>query len=230
MAEFATAIGVTAAIVTLIDASTKVYERVKEYKKGTVLGHVSKQVGLLRETLERLRTAETDGLLHSASEAAISEVVEGCLMLIKDLDSITTRMMPADGSSKYRRVFMGVQNFGRERRIQEILSKLDRFSAQLASFFAVDACVFARETVRLNSTHTTTVRGIDSATFYEVPALQVSHFVGRMDLLSKIDTSFTESAGTLQRPVTILLGMGGQGVRTLEPCNFFCHTAESLLF
>lgn len=226
MAEFATVVGVTAAIVTLIDASTKVYERVKGYKKGTVLGHISKQVGLLRETLKRLQTGETDGLLHSASEAAISEVVEGCLMLIKDLNKNTTRMTPADGSSKYRRVFMGIQNFGRERRIQEILSKIDRFSAQLASFFAVDACILAHETARLNITHNTTVRSIDSARFYEVPGLQVSHFVGRMDHLSKIDTSFTENAGTVQRSVSVLLGMGGQGVCTLEPCNYLCRTAE----
>ena len=227
MAEFIAVVSLAASIVQLIDASTKVYERVKEYKEGTVLGDVTKQVDLLHETLKRLQTAQTDGFIHATSERAISGVVEGCLTLIKDLDRVISLMTPADGSSRYHRVFKGIQSFGRDRRIQGILAKVDRSSAQLASFFAVDASVFSRETAKLNfNTNTTPAQSTRDAAFFEVPALHVSHFVGREDLLGKIDASFSKSAGTLRVPVTVLLGMGGQGVGTTKSSNCLCHIAD----
>lgn len=227
MAEFAAVVGLAAAIVTLIDASTKVYERVKELKKGTALDHVIKRVGLLRETLKRLQTAEAEGLFHSASGPAISRVVEACLTLITALDGVLSRMLPADASSKYQRVFKGIQSFGRDRRIKDILAELEGSSAQLTSFFAVDASIISRETARMYSkTNTTPVQCVSNATFFEVPALQVSYFVGRDDLLNKIDISFNGSAETLHVPVSVLLGMGGQGVCLFRTSNRRCLTAE----
>ena len=227
MAEVMAGISLAASIIQLIDATTKVYQQVKEYKEGTILGHVINQVDLFREALKRLQTAKANGHLPIPSERAICRVVEDCLTLIKDLDHIILRMTPADKTSKHQRVFKSIQSFGMDRRIQEILAKLDRSSVQLTSFFAIDASVFSHETAKLNfNANTTQARSTEDAPFFEVPALQVSHFVGREDLLSKIDASFSGSAGTLHVPVTVLLGMGGQGVGTTKPSNYLRHIAE----
>ena len=220
MAEVITVIGLAVSIIQLIDASTKLYERLKEFKEGTFFGNVTKQVDLLRETMRRLQKAQTDGHIHTASERAVSEVVDGCKTLITDLDRVISRMTPADGSSRRQRVFKSIQSFGKDRRIKEILAKLDRYSAQLATFFAVDASISSRGTVSSNfNANPPPVQSTDTATFFEVPGLQVSHFVGREDLLSKIDTSFRGSAGTFHVPVTVLLGMGGQGVGNPKPAT-----------
>ncbi|KAI9776252.1 MAG: hypothetical protein M1839_000486 [Geoglossum umbratile] len=47
-------------------------------------------------------------------------------------------------------------------------------------------------------------------TYYEVP-LQVSQFVGRVELLKEIEIAFTNPIGKVFPKIVVLLGMGGQG-------------------
>lgn len=62
--------------------------------------------------------------------------------------------------------------------------------------------------------------------YYEVPSLQVSKYVKRLQLLKDIETSFADSMESAFHPRrVILLGMGGQGKTQLA--LEYCHMART---
>jgi len=217
MAEFAAVLGLTASIVQLIDASSKVWQRIKNFRNGTVFRNINAQLPVLQQTLERIQTAQKHGSFDSDTQQALSGAINECLELVTDLDAVVACITPADTSSKFQRGCKGIRSFGKNRRIQDIQAKLDRSVSRLSYYFSVDSSLLSRDVARLLARNNPAVSSPEEKVFFEVPALQVSCFVGREELLDRISASFLGHSGFARGPVTVLLGMGGQGVPPPSP-------------
>ncbi|KAI9871969.1 MAG: hypothetical protein M1830_002210 [Pleopsidium flavum] len=212
MAEVAAVIGLTASIVQLIEASRKVWQRIQNFRNGTIFRNINAQLPLLQQTLERIQTAQKQGALDSATQQALSGAINGCLELITDLDAVVTSMTPADTSSKFHRGCKGIRSFGKDRSIKDIQAKLDRSVSRLSCYFSVDSSLSSQDVAKVLARNIPAAwKSPEDRVFFEVPALQVSCFVGREELLDRINLSFMEHSASARVHVTVLLGMGGQG-------------------
>lgn len=184
MAEFAAVISLTASIVQLIDASNNVCQRIKKFRHGTTFKDLHAQLPVLQQTLERIQTAQSRGLLDSGTQKVLPGAIVECAELITDLDAIITRLTPAVTNSKLQRGYKCLRSFGEDSRIQDIQVKLDRSVSRLSCYFSVDSSISCRDAVSLLTTTSSAASSAVSscpadAVFFEVPALQVSQFVGR---------------------------------------------------
>ena len=142
--------------------------------------------------------------------------VDDCRALFKQLDALISRMTPAEKDSKLRKTYMSVSSFGKDKKLKEIQAKLEGLIDQLANYFAVDASLASRvNDLKLvqNDASLPPPNSIADKAIFDVPAQQVSIFVGRKGLMGKIGASLAKTDPDSARPsVVVLVGMGGQGV------------------
>lgn len=211
MAELAVVIGLTASIVQLLDTGKKVADRIREFQNNVAFAHLNTKLSVLSLTLNGITEALEQQPFDTKKQEALLNAVSDCQTMLTRLNALIARMSPAEKDSKLLRAFKGLRSFGKDQRLVEIQAKLDTAIDQLANFFAVDASLTSR-TNALRLAENITSRSTPAAIF-DVPAQHVSVFVGRKDLMDKIDASFSKSDPDSAGPnVVVLIGMGGQGV------------------
>ncbi|KAF2111820.1 hypothetical protein BDV96DRAFT_649794 [Lophiotrema nucula] len=116
MAEAYAVVGIVASILQLIDFSTKVGTRIRDYSShaGEVpksLRSISTQLPLLSETLAKLKSASPS--LGDTVKSALQNVVDDCLDLIPRLDVILEKVLPQSNESwgkRGKRIVLSLHN------------------------------------------------------------------------------------------------------------------------
>ena len=214
MAEAVAAIGLAASITTFVGVGVRVLARLREYRSTTqeipkVLRDVTTQLPLMIDIMERIESGCADGSLPTGTQHALSKVVEGCLAQITLLDGLVEEMLPASTDSAWRRRHKAYKSIRKEKDVATIQRTLESYKTTLTLHFSQ------------RSRASITNAAIESA-YFEIPPIQVSRFVERVELLEEITTSFANATGGASHPkIIVLLGMGGQGKTqlALEYCR-----------
>ncbi|KAI4121535.1 MAG: hypothetical protein LQ347_006820 [Umbilicaria vellea] len=214
MAEAVAAIGLAAAIITFVDVGGEVLSRLREYRSTTqeiprVLREITTQLPLMIDIMERIKSGCADGSLSTDTQHALSKVVEGCRSQIILLKEMVDDMLPASTDSAWRLGRKIYKSIRQEKNVATIQRTLESYKTTLTLYFSQ------------RSKASITNAAIESA-YFEIPPIQVSRFVERVDLMGEIKTSFANTTGGASHPKTVvLLGMGGQGKTqlALEYCR-----------
>lgn len=204
MAEAIAAAGLAASIVTFVDVSAKVLDRLHEFNSTAqempkAFRDIRKRLPLVRSVVKQINKGCEDGSLTENARHELSHIVQGCLEQITLLEELIEKMLPASTASTPRRFWKAITSVRKEKDISVIEETLGKYERTLTLYFS------------LRSEASTAIATKES-TYYEVPSLQVSQFVGRVELLDKIEASFADATGDASRPkIVVLLGMGGQG-------------------
>ncbi|MCJ1301167.1 hypothetical protein MMC08_003966 [Hypocenomyce scalaris] len=236
MSEFAVVVGLTASIIQLVDTGRKVTERIREFQHSRAFAHLNARLPVINLTLNRIKEAQDKELLDTKKQEVLLGAVDDCRALFKQLDALISRMTPAEKDSKLRKTYMSVSSFGKDKKLKEIQAKLEGLIDQLANYFAVDASLASRvNDLKLvqNDASLPPPNSIADKAIFDVPAQQVSIFVGRKGLMGKIGASLAKTDPDSARPsVVVLVGMGGQGKTqlVLEYCRKHRHTYHAVFW
>jgi hypothetical protein len=129
MAEALAVISVVANIIQLVDFSSKVLQRIDEFRSG--LGeipksfrHFSAELPVLKVTLQRIGEALEAGLVKDETEKALIPAIEGCKEQIQLLDTLLAKILPIATDSRLRRSTKAVLSLNQEAKFESITKTL----------------------------------------------------------------------------------------------------------
>jgi N-terminal domain on NACHT_NTPase and P-loop NTPases len=141
MAEALTVIGLASSIVTFVDVSTKVLERLREFhsiakETPRVFRHITIQLPLLIDIMRRIEKERTEGSFSADAQCALSHVVEGSLSQITMLDGLIKKILPASTDSTLRRSWKAIASVRKEKDVAVILRHLEAYKSTLTLHFS----------------------------------------------------------------------------------------------
>ncbi|TEY74896.1 hypothetical protein BOTCAL_0068g00230 [Botryotinia calthae] len=198
--EFIAVLGVASNVIAVVDACTKIQNRIQSYRQNTAFRDLSVQLPLLISAIGSLRSPQYRDRLDSSTEKALVRVLEGCLRQLQTLESLIKGLTPSNTASKLQKTWKGIRSFGKDTKVREIVGILAEYKSTIALHLS---------TVHV---HITTKSGSslsDKRSYFDVPHSRVSHFVGRKDVLNRIQTALEASHN--DPSIVVLTGVGGQG-------------------
>lgn len=212
-AEAIIALGVVSSIISCIDMSLKVADRLEYYLSRTkqppqIFRTLHDQLPLLIHTFEEIKTACEKEKISTEQQKSLLKTVQGCVRLTKVLEAQLEECLPLPDDSFLTKGKKAIKSIKVEKNIAEIQRILETYKSTLTLYFS-------HLTVMASSGQSLPAVAAKSR-FYEVPAMRVNRFVGRKYLLDRIQKFFKEGAS-----VVVLVGMGGKAPRTeMEPIQY----------
>ncbi|KAH0553453.1 hypothetical protein GP486_006477 [Trichoglossum hirsutum] len=210
MAEAFAAVGLAASIVTFVDAANKVLDRLRDFHPTAqeipeCFQDIHVRLPLIVDVVTQIKNAEMTLLRR------IHGTMDGCNKQIALLNKLVGKMLPIPDDSQWRRSLKAIESIRRGKDVTAIQETLGRYERTL--------------TLHLSQrSSTSTAIAERRAAYYEVPSLQVSQFVERVELLKEIEVSFAGTSGNASKKV-VLLGMGGSGKTQIA--LRYCQVAKS---
>ncbi|KAK6597410.1 NB-ARC and TPR domain protein [Botrytis cinerea] len=198
--EFIAVLGVASNVIAVVDACTKIQNRIQAYRQNTAFRDLSVQLPLLVSAIGSLRSPQYRDRLDSSTEKALVRVLEGCLRQLQTLESLIKDLTPSSTASKLQKTWKGIRSFGKDTKVREIVGILAEYKSTIALHLS---------TVHV---HITTKSGSslsEQRSYFDVPQSRVSHFVGRKDVLNRIQTALEASHN--DPSIVVITGVGGQG-------------------
>lgn len=139
MAEAIAVISFVSAVWSLADNGIKVMKRLNEFRTNfhdlpQSLIHISDQLPLLIDTVNRLHNQAKDGNLSSATEKALQPVVNGIPSQVIKLDSILAKVLPSTKASTWEKGFKAAKSLGYQKAVDEFALVIDRYILNLAAY------------------------------------------------------------------------------------------------
>lgn len=215
--EAITAIGLASSIVGFVDLSNRILSRIEEYHSSAkelprVYRDISTQLPLMTEAMIQIENRLRRGSLSPESQKLLSRNVEGCRGSISELNKLLENILPVSSDSQCRKMQKALASIRKEKEVAQIREKLKGYASTFTLYFNSE----------IFRTASASAGGEYIQTYYEVPPLQVSHYVERVDLIRAIEEGLGGTAGGEGRQrLVVLLGMGGSGKTqlALEYCR-----------
>jgi hypothetical protein len=141
MAEALAVVGVVASIVQLLDFSTTVLCRLKEYQSS--LGEVpksfrqiDKELPLLLHTIQQIQDALAAGSVGIETKTALLPVVKGCQEQLELLQGILDKTLPKVGDSSLEKGKKAISSLGQDGKVERILKNLRGFISSLTFYYS----------------------------------------------------------------------------------------------
>ncbi len=209
--------GLAANILGFLDVSNAILSRLWEYGSSARdlpqdFRGISTRLPVINESMLEIKKQLKDGSLSPESQQKLSSAVEGFHQSISQLDNLLTKLLPASSDSLCSKMKRAIASINKEKEIEKIQKELDSYSITFTLHF---------ESHRPDISTASTTRG-DTYTYYEVPSLQVSHYIERPDLFRSIQEGLEGATASKDRQrLVVLLGMGGSGKTqlALEYCR-----------
>lgn len=209
-AEFIAVLGIAASAIQVIEAGTKILERVKGYRHSlSAFQHIEHQLPLFLDDVQALSKASD--LIDEAKKPALTRVLTGCSRQLEKLDKLIQSVSPAATSSRSSNIILAFKSYGKDARVREAMGILTQYQSTITLHLTTRTIVQASgpksEPVQRRST---TI----------LPPIRLSHFVGRTDMLHQLSGILDQSMGGRSN-VAVLSGIGGQG--KTQVALEFCH-------
>lgn len=213
-AEALIALGAVSSIITCINMSFRVADRLGYYlsrpKPPPIFHTLNDQLPLLIKTFDEIKTACETEKIPVEHQKCLSKTLEGCVRLINALEANLEECLPLPDDSFLMKGRKAMKGFKAEKNFAEIHRILETYKSTLLLYFS-------HLTVTASPGPSVPAVAAKSR-FYEVPAIRVNHFVGRKYLLDRIHKFFNEGA-----VVVVLIGMGGKATSNesepIQCCN-----------
>jgi N-terminal domain on NACHT_NTPase and P-loop NTPases len=171
---------------------------------------ISVQLNVLTETLSRVR----DGLERELDAApqrnlnTVNEVVSCTSERAQGSNQMVEKYLPREDDSFQKKSKKPLLSFAKDPEIEQFSIKLDRY-VNLLTLHQITS-----------PHHSDNALPLDRRTFYNVPLRRVAKFIGRNDILLRLDEALDSGPNSTPRTV-VLHGMAGQGKMqiALESCR-----------
>ena len=213
MAEAVAVIGLAASIASLLDIGSRVVSRLHEVRlsgghTSGVLQDIRNQLPLLLEIVRNFEARLNDSGLSPAAGDSLISTIAGCQRQISNIDASLVKWIPTPQESSLRRFRKALGAVSGEKKMMEALRILESYKSTLNMYSTSLLLPSSSEA--------------SDQIVYDLPATQISHFVGRQHILRQVTTILDDhSIKTVSPKVVVLLGMGGQGKTqiALEYCR-----------
>ncbi|KAI9863316.1 MAG: hypothetical protein M1813_003758 [Trichoglossum hirsutum] len=201
MAEAFAAVGLAASIITFVDATNKILDRLREFHSTTqeipeCFQDIHGRLPLIIDVMTRIKSRK-DGSLTADTQEKLLRTVDGCNKQVALLNKLIEKMLPTLDDSQWRRTLKAIESIRRGKDVMAIQETLGRYERTLTLHFS-------------QWSGASTAIAERGSAYYELPSSQVSQFVERAELLKEIEASFADTSRNTPQKV-VLLGMGGSG-------------------
>ncbi|KAI9770486.1 MAG: hypothetical protein M1839_003201 [Geoglossum umbratile] len=221
MAEPFAVVGLAASIVTFVDVSAKVLNRLREFYSTAedmpgVFQDIMTQLPLIVDTMTRIEEGYEGGSLTGDTQRKLLHVVKGCLRQITMLDGLIEKMLRNPTDSRLQQARKAIASVFKEKDVAGPYKLAGSYSPRRE-----DAGFSRPQHLSLQPFQHIAIATREN-TYYEIPSLRASQFVERVGLLEEIEAGLLNT--TAHAPdvkIVVLLGMGGQGKTqlALEYCR-----------
>ncbi|PQE18912.1 Pfs NB-ARC and TPR domain protein [Rutstroemia sp. NJR-2017a BVV2] len=214
-------LGIGANIIAVVDACNQIISRIQLYRHNLAFQDLILQLPLLVSAIESLRAPEYCELLDSSTEKALIRVLEGCLRQLQILENLIKDLTPSNAASKLQRTWKGIRSFGKDTKLREINGILAEYKSTITLYLS---------TIHAQGPRKAQVSSSEAKPVFDVPQTRLSHFVGREDILERIQNVTKTSA--VNPSIAVLTGVGGQGKTqiSLEYCYRFSHVFKAVFW
>ena len=206
MAEAFAVIGLVSAVTTLTEQGGKIIRRLKDAKTSTgAFDDIATQLPLILESIEELKSTPVANTSDESLGLSLLRVVDGCRRQVQQLEDLLESCLILPGDGRLRKVFKAGKAVKSEKRIRSILNTLETYKTTLILYLG-------------KPTDPKTTSGSVVRILVKLPALRVSSFVGRDELMQDLIKALVP---TEPPKVICLHAMGGQGKTqiALECCR-----------
>jgi hypothetical protein len=118
------------------NSRTRVVKRLNEFKTNVhdlpeTFLHISDQLPLLIDTVNRLNEQAKTGCLDPRTEIALCPAVEGIHAQLKQLDSVLVKVLPCAKASTWERGIKAVRSLKVQKTVDDFASVIDRYVSSL---------------------------------------------------------------------------------------------------
>lgn len=139
MAEGFAIVGTIASVIQLVEVSTKVLGRLKEYVEKTdelptAFANIDNRLPALCGALKALEESSQSHRVSDQGAAAILPTLQGCRIEVEKLQVLLSAMLANVHDSKARRLAKTFRSFWKESEVREIDAELGRYMITLTSY------------------------------------------------------------------------------------------------
>ena len=197
-AEALAVLGIIANVTAVLDFSSKATNRIKEcledagglpelYRKLQVL--LPLMSNALRNTEQQAQAGELDASACTAIQAA----TEDCGKKLEDLNSILDKMVPAEGTSRWKRGLKAINSLRQDKKVEEMVNVLNNYISTFTYLHISAGPTSTQITSLLAELSFATSRGplapaSTRKSYYIVPLQWSDDFTGRDEILKTLDS------------------------------------------
>ena len=139
MAEAIAVISFVSTVCSLADYGTRVVKRLNEFRTNVhdlpqTFLHVSDQLPLLTDTVNRIHRQAEDGHLSPQTETVLRPVVEGIHAQLTQLDSVLVKVLPSAKASTWEKGIKAVRSLKAQKTVDDFASVIDRYISNLTVY------------------------------------------------------------------------------------------------
>ncbi len=184
MAEALAIVGLASSIITFVDAAHNVISRLKEYwESGRELpkayANVRNQLAFMVPEVEEMKNEYHGGLIPAEKAVGLHDAIEACNRQTARLNAILDDVLPTPSDSKLQRGRKALRSLRREKEVAGIQSSIESSKSTFTLYYV-------RHPVSLPIRPK--VSWLERCC--DIPATSVLYFVGRKDVLQRIDEIF----------------------------------------
>lgn len=209
-AELIAVLGITSSVVSIVDACSKILDRIQAFQQSIAFQDLLVQLPLLKNVIEGLDTPKYRELLDETAKLALARVLEGCLRQLRKLEKLIQSMTPLEAASKFEKTWKGIRSFGKDTKLREIVAALGEYKSTITLHLS---------SVRVQNIPAPNATPNVAKSYFDVSSSRLSHFVGRSEVFRQIQRTIDLSS--IHPPIIVLIGPGGQG--KTQVAIEFCH-------
>lgn len=214
------AIGVAAAVLQFVDLGTRIVKRLKDYSSTASevpksLQHISYQLPLLVNALDRLKTGVQVERLDLSTKCILKGVVDGCKQQVDKLDGIIEKVLNIPGDSRRLKIQKALVSLRNDTKVLEIEKCLQIYISVLTLHQVIEGTA-------------TSPHANEEDCYFEVHIKQASPFVQRVHWMRKLET-YLDPAATSQilSPLVVYL-VGPEAAGKTQLAVEYCHRARDI--
>ena len=184
MAEALAVVGLASSIITFVDAAQNVISRLNDYWESgcqlpKIYANVRNQLAFMVPEVEEMKNEHRRGLIPADKAVGLHDVIQACNRQTTRLNAILDDILPTPGDSKIQRGRKALRSLRREKEVAGIQASIESSKSTFTLYYV-------RHPVSLPIRPK--VSWLERCC--DIPATSVLHFVGREDVLRRLDEIF----------------------------------------
>ncbi|KAL8918332.1 MAG: hypothetical protein Q9208_007420 [Pyrenodesmia sp. 3 TL-2023] len=197
MAEAVAVISFVSAVISLVDASSRVLSRLNEFSAASSeipesFKHLNAQLPIVLDGLRRTEARAKAGSVDKRTQEALIPTIQGCRDRVAGLYDILDELLPSKTDSSFDRAMKAAKSLSKDKKVQKLLKDIDSYLTSL-TFHNTSG-----DAAPLNAAQP--VRRVNMT-----PADRDKNFVDRPDIFRALDVTMKEYGRAA------IAGIGGVG-------------------